>query len=259
MFKNATLYRYSGALTDAPAFQPTLPTQQRSIGFINTPGDGLACVQLERRTVPAAQVAKRVDALAAAIERDTGRKPGKKHRRDLADEALLELLPHAFPKQTKVLVWTRPDGLLVLDSASATVADEVSTLLAQCGVTLSLVAHETGQRTSGWLWAQDVAHEAFEFDGACVLGMPQPGGKVVKYKNTDLTIPEVSAHVTAGLRCEALALSWDGGEVGFTLTSNLVLKGLKFAAPLTGEWDGDVVLFKAAMGAMLDDLLVAVA
>lgn len=259
MFKNATLHRYSGTLHTFPQFAATLSTQQFSIGFIDPPGAGMHCVQLERRTVPSAQVNKRVDQLAASVEQQTGRKPGKAARREMADQALLELLPHAFPKQVKVLVWLRPDGLLVLDTATAGVADEVATLLAQCGLTIAPVQTNVppGSLMTAWLHDRETDSDVLEFDGACSLQAEGSTGKAVRYKNADLTAVEVGGHIAAGLRCTSLALTWDEGEVGFTLTDGLVLKGLKFTVPFTGEWDGDVVLFKASMGALLDDLLAA--
>src|SRR3954469_16749431 len=58
-------------------------------------GHRLLTLMVERRLLPGAVVKRRVDELAAQVERETGRKPGKKLKRELKDQATLELLPMA--------------------------------------------------------------------------------------------------------------------------------------------------------------------
>lgn len=74
---------------------------------------------IETKAVPADAVRKRVDELADAIEQTTGRKPGKRERKDLREDAMQELLPHAFPKRTACTVWIDPQSrLLAVDASS---------------------------------------------------------------------------------------------------------------------------------------------
>ena len=136
MFKNASLARVSGltsagdlgALAGLARFAHCGPTQPLAIGFVppreqngalceSVAGHWVMAVQIETRTVPASEIAKLVDRRAKEIEGETGRKAGKKQRRELKDEAVLELMPKAFPKLARVLVWIDPKAqLLVLDS-----------------------------------------------------------------------------------------------------------------------------------------------
>ncbi len=68
---------------------------------------------------------------AEHIEKTEGRKPGKKERRELKDEAKLDLLPMAFTKQGSMWVWIDPQArTLVLDTSAQGRADEVVTLTA---------------------------------------------------------------------------------------------------------------------------------
>lgn len=263
MFKNATLYRATGAVNVWPLFSPTGSTQVFSCGFVSPQvggplwDQGACCVMLEHRSVPGPTVAKRVDELAAMVERETGRKPGKKQRAELKDEALLELLPKAFPRQTRVMVVQLGD-LLVLDTASGARSDEVVTLLAQCGLSVSLVQTEMSPRSLMNCWLHDGApdYDEFALGRACVLRVFDAEGKTVAYKNAALDAPEVKAHIQAGMQCTSLALTWDD-EVEFTLTDSLVLKHLDLGMEFTGEFDGDLALFKPRMKALLDDLLAA--
>lgn len=110
MFKNLILYRVlSKTLPSLPnlasdAFQPIGATQEKSIGWVPPRGQdhgalveaigGHKLMQLmtETKTVPACVVKRGVDALAAEIEKSTGRKPGKKERREMAGE-LSKMIP----------------------------------------------------------------------------------------------------------------------------------------------------------------------
>ena len=202
MFKNLTLYRYSGAPVDAVCealrFLPTLPTQLLSIGLVppREPGaplfeSNLLCVQIQTRSVPTPAVAKAVDAMAAEAERQTGRKPGRKQRAGLKDEVLLDLLPRAFPKDCKVLAWLAPDGLLVLDTASAGRAEETVTLLTQgLGLIVTPVASGLSPATLMTAWLHDGSPdwEEFSLANSCELKAPS-GGKAVRYTSTDLDVP----------------------------------------------------------------------
>lgn len=42
------------------------------------------------------------------MEKTTGRKPGKKLMKELKEQALLELLPMAFTKQSVTRIWIAP-------------------------------------------------------------------------------------------------------------------------------------------------------
>jgi len=99
MFKNLVLYRFTvecaldlHATHDAMgarAFIPCSATQEKSTGFVPLRGDDhgalvesiggqwIASVMTETRSVPADALQRRVDEMADAIEKQTGRKPDK--------------------------------------------------------------------------------------------------------------------------------------------------------------------------------------
>ena len=87
-------------------------------------GHYLLKLMVEQRVLPGAVVKKKVDEIAAQVEQQTGRKPGKKALKDLKEQATLELLPMAFTKQSAIRVWIAPaQHLLMIDASSANRAE----------------------------------------------------------------------------------------------------------------------------------------
>ena len=142
MFKNLIAYRIGeGWATDAQQlaeqlakepFLPCAPTQPLAVGWAPPRGiehaplvevvDGHWLVKLKRevRLLPSSVVQERVDELAEHIEETTGRKPGKKAKKDLKEQAQHELLPRAFTKTSATQVWIAPQQrLLFVDAGSS--------------------------------------------------------------------------------------------------------------------------------------------
>ena len=59
-------------------------------------GQWLLRLMVEKKVLPGAVVKRRADEMAAQIERQTGRKPGRRQTKELKEDALHELLPLAF-------------------------------------------------------------------------------------------------------------------------------------------------------------------
>lgn len=305
MFKNLTLARFSGlaSLTDAELhaqavqFVPCGPTQTMSSGFVPPrrehgalieaqAGHWILAVKIETRSVPAAAIQKRVDEMAATIEDQTGRKPGKKQRRQLKDDALLEMLPHAFPKSKRVLVWLNTaTGLLAVDTASASVFDAVTMLLAKTLPGLQLeMPHTTlspASAMAGWLLAGAAQMDGeeppaaaieppdkFTIDRECELKAPDESKAVVRYARHPLDTDEVRLHLLQGKRPTRLALTWNG-RVSFVMTDQMVLRKIElldgvFAGmpPASSRdadeaFDADVAIFTGEAQPMLAELIDA--
>ena len=164
MFKNLIVYRIAAewnanaaeieSALDKHRFAPCGPTQQKSLGWVPPRGEpGGALVETvgghlllklmtEQRVVPASAVRQRVEEIVAHIEQTTGRKPGKGERKDLKEQAFFELLPRAFSRISKTIVWLDVrNGFLVLGASSQSKADEITTLLIKAldGLSLTLL------------------------------------------------------------------------------------------------------------------------
>lgn len=259
MFKNLTIYRIGAGWTPdidamdatlaATAFTPCSATQDKSVGWVpprgeehgslveSVAGQLIMKLMIETKAVPGAMVRKEADALAAQIERDTGRKPGKKQMKELREDALLALLPQAFPKQSAVLVWIDPAaGLLMTDASSQGKADEVITALVRAfdGLELRLLQTNTAPQSAltSWLGSQEVADELYVDNGfiierACELRSGDEEKSVVKFDRHDLATEEVRKHITEGKLPRWAAMSWED-RVGFVLTEAMQLRKIAF-------------------------------
>ncbi len=288
MFKNLIIYRTSplavtldqaeAALQKAP-FIECGATQEKSSGWVPPRGEAhgalvesigghwIARLMTETKVVPGDVLRREVGARAAAIEAETGRRPGKKERRELLDEARLALLPHAFSRRVSTWCWIdREASLLVIDAASQTRADEVATLLAEAlpGLSLSLLDTETSPQAAMAHWLQEQEPpEGFAVDRECELKSTGEEKAVVRYAHHPLDIAEVQAHIAAGKLPTRLALTWDD-RVSFVLTENLQIKKLDFLATVfegtkaeNGGFDADVAIATGELRRTIGGLISA--
>lgn len=296
MFKNLIVYRIAPlwsataealeAAVSGLRFAPCGATQEKSAGWVEPRGvahgplvevvDGqyLLKFQIETKAVPGSVVRRKAEELAAQIEATTGRKPGKKETKALRDDALLQLLPSAIPRQAQVMVWLCPqDGLLLLDCASQSRADDVVTELVKALPSLQVALLQTNvapqAAMTGWLTAgaPDEWPAGLSVERECELKGGEPDKSVVKFTRHSLLNDEIRLHISQGKLPTKLALSWEG-RVGFVLTEGLQLKKLAFlegvfdgpdATPANKEerFDTDAAISTGELRKMLADLIAA--
>ena len=288
MFKQATIFRlkaakpFNDADFQARSFTPCGATEDKSIGWVPPRGHengpmvetvaGQVIVQLmiETKTVPGQALRDAVDKRVKDIEAATGRKPGKKERRELQDDTLLALLPNAFPKRVAVLGWfDAATGLLVVDSASWSRTDEfITALLKTCeGVDVSLVQTVTSPQVAmtKWLLAEtaDEWPDNLNVERECVLQSTGEDAATVKFNRHHLANNDVRKHVLEGKLPTALALSWDG-RMAFVLTDTMQLKKLQYLDGVESHgdqhedrFDADVALATGNLRLLIEDLVFA--
>jgi recombination associated protein RdgC len=249
MFKNIFIFKISQAhaLADieaslqAGAFQPISATQEKSIGWVSprgqdhgalyetVAGHGFLKLMIETKTVPGESVARVLDEKVKQIEQSTGRKPGKKERRELKDDIRLSLLPMAFTKRSACLMWiNHQDGYIVIEASSQGKADTALTELGKTfdGLAIQWVNTQTSPvaAMAHWLMEKE-APEGFSIDRECELKASDESKAVVKYGRHPLDIEEVAQHIRAGKMPTKLALTWNY-RVSFVLTEGLQVKKL---------------------------------
>lgn len=296
MFKNLTVFKIGTgfpasfdaletALQQMP-FVATTGSQNKSVGWVppRSPDHGFLPNMLaesvnghwmlrfmaETRQVPASVVQRRVDEMAATIEATTGRKPGKKERRDLKEEAVAGLLLQAFSRQHATWVWVDPSNQrLVLDTTSATVSDDIVTALVKLldGFSVEPIDTATSPTVAMAVWLTEQAAPAgFDLGKECELKAADESQACVRYTHHQLLTDEVMAHIATGKQPTRLALDWDG-RVSFVLTDNLQLKKVTFADSVleqskaqgqrADDFDGNVLMLTAEIGPLINDLVVA--
>ena len=287
MFKNLIIYRIApdwqinlqqveAALAQLP-FMECGATQERSWGWVPPRGEAngalaesvggqwIARFKIEAKDVPAQVLARRVAEKAARIEQETGRKPGKRERRNLKEEAKLDLLPMAFTKQSAMWVWIDTEArFLVLDTSSQSRADEVASALIEAlpGLALALLDTQTSAAAamSQWLSTQE-APLGFSIDRECELKSESEEKSVVRYGRHPLDIEEIQAHIAAGKLPTKLALSWDE-RVSFVLTEGLQLRKLEFLVSMVMKgmesgFDADVAIATGELRQFIPELIEA--
>lgn len=224
---------------DKARFAPCGAAQEKSVGWVEPRGqahgplleivDGqwLLKQMVETKSVPSSVVKRKVQERADQIEASTGRKPGKKEKRDLAEDARQALLPLAFTKQSSTLVWIDPKaGRLVLDAGSQAKADEAMTALVSAidGLAVQLIDTQTSPAVamSEWLSTQD-APAGFCVDRECELKAADESRAVVRYTRHALDTDEVRQHIAMGKVPTRLAMTWND-RVSFVLTEAMQLK-----------------------------------
>ena len=295
VFKNLMLYRLSPEWPQSAAqweeaigrepFVECSATQQKSSGWVPPRGDEhgalvetvdgqwIARFVIETKSVPGDAVRRKVQEAVDAIEKTSGRKPGKKELHDLRDDALIALLPQAFPRRSQVTVWLDPrTRLLVLEAGAQGKADELITSLVRVagkgfGIGLLQTASSPQAAMAAWLADPegDALPHAFNIERECELKGSGDEPAIVKFTRHPLQTEEVRQHITEGKLPTRLALSWSG-RVGFVLTQALQLKKIAFqegvfedGAKTTDEdrFDADVALATGELGALITDLIEA--
>lgn len=281
MFTSATLFRIapnwaplSGPTNDAlqaHAFTPCSPSQHTAVGWIPprekngllvevVERQWILSFQIEKKAVPGALVKRRLEERCEAVEKETGRKPGKKERKALKEDITNELMPMAFPTLKQVPVWIDPAAaLLVIGTASSTQADMVVTALVRSldgfSVHPYLTEREAGNTMSAWLHTKE-SPAGFDIGRTCEMREPREGGAVVRYEKHPLDVDEVALHA-GEMRTTRLALTWED-VVSFELQEDLSLRKLTYLEGRQDNeadaFDANVVLATATLTKMLKEL-----
>ena len=294
MFKSITIYtiangwkRPAGSVIEAAlkkfCFRPLGKEEKESIGWVSprpephspllevVSGHWILKLQTESKSVPGAALKKGVEERCKKIEAETGRKPGRKEKKELKEEVELALLPRAFPKTSAVMVWLDLDsGRMVVGSSSKTAADNVVKAILQAtqeaGEALPLESLMTTQSPSGaisqWLLEKE-APAGFTVDRDLELRLQSEEKSAVKYANHNLEIEEVVAHIKAGKVPTQVAMTWNG-RVSFVLAADLSLKKIEMlddvlesANPEDKGFDGDALIYTGELSKLIPDLIAA--
>lgn len=292
MFKNALTFRI-GADWQAPtlqdlepalekdAFEPCTPSQELSTGWIaprpedDSPLaekiDGQLILKLfvERKSVPASAVKKELETRCKNIEATTGRAPGRKEKKELKEEIRFELLPRAFSKFSRCVVWLDLENkLLIVGTGSKNVADLVITQLVETLAAANnlivlkplVTAMSPSTAMAMWLSTQEAPYN-FSIDRDCELRQVDEEQSIVRYARHTLELPEIAEHIKAGKVPTKLALTWKN-KVSFVLTDKGQVTKLEFIDVRLGEgedggFDTDATIATGGLSKMLPDLVDA--
>ncbi len=291
VFKNVIVYRiepgWSQTLAEAEEglakqrFEPCGASQEKSAGWVEPRGEAhgplvesidgqwLLEYMIESKSVPGSVVRRKLEERCAQIEATTGRKPGKKEKKDLKEDITHELLPMAFTRTARVTVWVdQAERRLVVNSSNAARADEVVSSLVQnlsgFGTMQLNTQIEPAAAMSEWLASQEPP-AGFTIDRECELKATDESKAVVRYAKHPLDIDEVKQHIADGKRPTRLALTWDD-RVSFELTHGLQIRKIVFlegtdegagGGKKEDNFDADVAIATGELGQLVPALLDA--
>lgn len=294
MFKSITIYnitkgweRPTGSAIEAALkklfFRPLGATEKESIGWVSprpqehSPllevinGHWILKLQTESKSVPAGALKKAVEARCKKIADETGRKVGRKEKKELKEEIELELLPRAFSKTSATMVWVDvTNGRMVVGSSSKRAADDVVKVILkttqEAGNAIPLESLMTEQSPSAaishWLLEKE-APAGFTVDRDLELRQPNEEKSAVRYARHNLEIDEVVAHIKSGKVPTQVAMTWTD-RVSFVLSADLSLKKIELLdevfADSTDEdngFDGDVTIYTGELAKLIPDLIAA--
>lgn len=275
VFREVTVYATQGGINTAGVakfrYAPCSASGDFSIGFVPlrseedelievVAGHIIMRARIETKTVPSAALNKEVDERCKKIEEMEGRKPGRKERSIIKDEARHDMIANAFSKIRDVNIWidTHSDRI-VIGATAASVVDPIITLL---GRSIDVVLHPLNTKVApaAFMTAMllDEGHsENFLVGRSAQLESNDDLKTTIRYSNAYLMREEVKKELAMGLRPSRLALV--GENISFVLTEGLQLKSIKLETP-GGEheedaFDADVILSTEAIGSSIDALI----
>ena len=227
--------------------------------------------KVESRKVPGSALKAKVKAACEQFQDQTGRKPGKKERREISEDTLLALLPMVLPTAQQVRVWIAlANGWVVLNTGSQSLSDRIMTALVKALDKIQLqtlvLARSASVVMTEWLAAQE-GPMAFAIDRACELKANDESKAVVRYTNSTLDTDNLREHIRQGKVCTSLALTWND-RVSFVLTDQFRIKKIKFLDIIQTEreqntadevavFQSDFAILTGELAKMLADLVEA--
>ena len=293
-FKNLQLYRFTKPFTlsadelseqlETKAFKPCGGQDQSSFGWIPPLGENgveyvhatngylMICGQRQERVLPAAVINDVVNEQVKAIQDKEGRPVGRKERQNLKEEAMFDLLPRAFTRSSKQFAYIAPrEGLLVVDSSSASKADALQSFLRETLGSLPVipvVAKNIPQHimTAAVKGEQDLT--GFELGHECELRSKLDENAVIRCKHQDLSSDEIGNHIDTGMFVTKLGLEWRNG-IECIVDDKLCIKRLKFADQIqekaeaenaetaAEQFDVDFSIMSLELSTFIEELLTA--
>lgn len=254
-FRNLTLFRFSPAvagdldrLDDALGehrLRPCGPQEMFTRGFLPPVGRGeeapltqalkgctLVSVGGEDKLLPAAVINDELHRKVQKIAEEDGRKVGGRERKRIKEDLLLELLPRAFVRTSRMASYVdKQNGWLVLDTSSRKSAENALTQMREALGSFPAVplAPENGPRElmTDWL-ANGTLPAGLALGDEVELRDPATAtGAIAKCRRQDLDAEEIKEHLRNGKQVFQLGLVFDD-RMSFVLGEDLIVRKLKF-------------------------------
>lgn len=208
------------------------------------PGGLAFRVRLDEKIIPASALQKETNRLADEIQKEYGRKPGKKHRAELKEQARVNLAARAFARTSAITCfYDIESGFLIVPTTSQKLADTATSLLVHAvgsvkteTINVSGVKHGLTMRLKTWL--QSGGDEGFgRFQPRAEVALAQEDRRItVKMGSLEGAREGLEDALSKAFQVTSLGLTLDD-ETEFRLTENFRLKRIQFVHETTTEDD----------------------
>jgi recombination associated protein RdgC len=264
-------------------FKPCAGLDTHSLGWAPAAGaDGtqlvhtatgrlVVCLQREDRLLPPSVIREEVEQRAAEVSTREGRPVGRKERRQLRDDVIVDLLPRAFTRNRYRHAYIDPPlGLLIVDCGTANQAEELLSQLRESLGSLRATPLTVAQTPSAVLtrWLERRPPRGMQLGDECELREPVDNGAVVRGRRVDLAGGDLRPQLDAGLLASRVAITWQD-RLTCVVGEDLGVRRLRFtdlvldeAADVAAEdplarFDADFVLMSNELAGFVPDLIDA--
>lgn len=260
MFKNVRLYRLEEpSAIDADGLEERLLERRfRPCGLLQTASLGwhpplgeqtqalthagndciVLCARRQERLLPATVVGEALDERVTDLEEQETRTVGRRERRQLREEVVLDMLPRAFTRSRQIHAYLDLiAGWMLVDTASEKGAEELVGLLWETLGSFRVQPPRPRNPPTAlmtrWVASGELPDD-LSLGDACELRDPRNERALVRCSGQDLGSEEIATHLRAGKEVVKLALRWRE-QLELLLQEDLSLRRLRFADALLDE------------------------
>lgn len=192
----------------------------------------MVCLQQQDRILPSSVVNEQVEEKVNEIEEQQHRKVTRKEKTEIKEQVTTVLMPQSFTRNKRFFAYIdAKKGLLVVNSSSAKVADELTSFLRKTigslPVRIPAVKSAPSSVMTDWATNNTTVPGGFEVGEQCELKSTGEEKGSIKYKSLELDGEKIEQHVADGMQVDTLALCWRE-SISFVMSSNLMIKTVKF-------------------------------
>lgn len=211
--------------------------------YFERSGNGAIYITIEKaeRLLPGTAIRQAVAKKVAEIERAEQRKVYAKEKSRIREEIVHARLPHTFIQKTRIsalIDWP----YIIVDAASPKKAELLLSLLREALGSLPVrpVTVKAGIEATmtSWVRERDVPRCRLYLGEKFKSSVPCENGESLSGSGVDFEAERIEAILSAGHQVTELALVYanqEGMATDFTLTKNLVLKGIRFDDALSQQ------------------------
>lgn len=225
----------------------------------------MLCAHRETKILPAAVIKQAVNAKVAKLESEQQRKLRKAEKDTIRDEVLHTLLPRAFSKYAKTMIWIDTETQrVVVNAGSAKQSEDALALLRKTIGSLPVVPLSVQKpielTLTEWVRSGNLPAGFSLLEDAELKSVLDDGG-VIRCRQQELNSDEIASHIDAKKLVTKLALDWQG-RINFMLCNKFTIRRIKFADQLRDQnhhdqaarFDAGFTLMTGELSALINDL-----